>query len=107
MKITHTLALAFLLGSTSLHFGAVTDNGGRNISDGDIFRAGGFQEPLVPVASKSTPLENEELNLALRDYVSRTDIDDRSAIINFIRKYPTSCWRVALLTNLSVEGCEL
>lgn len=73
------------------------------LTDADIFHCRLFLEPLLPVGAKTTPGENLALARALNRYSIRTDPDDHSAILNFLKRRPKSAWRVALLTNLGME----
>ena len=72
-------------------------------TDADIFGFHVFQEPLVPVGGKTIPEENAALSDAIRSYKKRIDRDDDSGITNFLKEYPESPWRAALLLNLGLE----
>ncbi|MBV8278127.1 MAG: hypothetical protein JO170_23095, partial [Verrucomicrobia bacterium] len=69
-------------------------------TDGQITQCALFSEPLVAMTSVCDPKENTDLSLALHRYVSRTDPDDVSALMNFCQRHPQSRWRVGLLYNL-------
>ncbi|MFZ3374372.1 MAG: hypothetical protein WA183_02345, partial [Chthoniobacterales bacterium] len=78
-------------------------NGSSVPTDADIFRYHVFQEPLVPIGGKTTSRENTALSDALNSYAKRIDGDDDSEITNFLKQYPKSPWRAALLANLGLE----
>jgi YD repeat-containing protein len=79
--------------STELRFSAVP-------TDGEIFAAHIFKEPIIPVGKIASPAENKDLTQALMDFRNRQDSDDAGAIENFLQAYPDSKWRISLLANL-------
>jgi len=60
-----------------------------------------FEEPLIASGATSAQ-EDAALLKALQSYHSRTVEDDFSNLTAFLRQYPNSAWRVALLTNLGL-----
>jgi RHS repeat-associated protein len=79
-----------------LHFSA-------NPTESEIFNARVFDEPLIPVGVKSTPLENQALATALEAYAARTNYDDFSGLTDFLDRFPQSSWRNSLLLDLGAE----
>ena len=72
-------------------------------TDADIFRSHAFEEPLVPIGVHTTPAENLALSKAIALHVRGNDQDDYSAILSFLREFPHSPWRAAILTNVGVR----
>jgi len=70
--------------------------------DSEIMRARVFPEPLVPVGGVSDALENRALASALTAYVERGSPETTGDLDAFLRQYPHSRWRAALLTNLGL-----
>ncbi|MDB6133281.1 MAG: hypothetical protein JWM59_1524 [Verrucomicrobiales bacterium] len=71
----------------------------------EIFRARLFEEPLVAVgAAAPAAEENAALAAALTGYSRRSGPDDFSSLTGFLKAFPSSPWRVALLTNLGLEA---
>ncbi|MHB8921606.1 MAG: RHS repeat protein, partial [Halothiobacillus sp.] len=61
-------------------------------------RFGVFQTPLVPFGDSGLA-ENHALSVAIKGYQAAGDAEDTTALDHFLRQYPNSAWRVALLTN--------
>jgi RHS repeat-associated protein len=60
-----------------------------------------FAVRLVPIPGlPPQPGENAALSTALKQYAKRIEPDDLSSITGFLQQYPSSTWRVSLLTNL-------
>jgi len=70
-------------------------------SDQDIQALRIFEEPLVPVGTK-TEGENAALASAVIAFLERSDAEDLSTLDGFLAKYPQSSWKVALQTNLGL-----
>ena len=62
-----------------------------------------FDEPLVPVGREPGPAENSALAAALLAFSQRTNPDDFSSLSSFLKRFPRSPWRAALLTSLGIE----
>lgn len=60
-----------------------------------------FPERLVPTGA-TTAAENRELIDALKKYPADRDPTELGAIIAFLEKYPSSVWRVSILTNMGM-----
>ncbi|MGH3631307.1 MAG: tetratricopeptide repeat protein, partial [Sciscionella sp.] len=95
--------LIIALASINTIFATANQSAHAAPSDADIFRSQGFEEPLVPIGGKTTASENVALQSAIAAYSKRTERDDHSAIIRFLRDYPKSPWNAALFTNLGLE----
>src|ERR1041384_4446469 len=94
-----TLLFALILGTLAVsHKDRV-----KAPSDADIFHCRLFPEPLVPIGGKTTLSENLALSAAINAHKNRVDQDDHSAILAFLKQFPNSPWRAALLTNLGLE----
>jgi len=72
-------------------------------SDADITYSHAFKEPLVPVGGTTTPAENQALAGAVRNYLTRKDENDVSAITDFLSTYPNSAWRASLDLNIAED----
>ncbi len=82
---------------------ATNQSSGAAPSDADIFRSRAFLEPLVPIGGKTTPEENSALQKAIELGAHAKDPDDDSAFVSFLKRFPHSPWRAALLTNLGLK----
>jgi YD repeat-containing protein len=71
-------------------------------TDEEIFRAHFFEEPLVTMEGSYSAKENQALVYALAVYSQHAVPDDLSAITGFLKEYPQSRWRGALLTDLGL-----
>ncbi len=71
-------------------------------TDEEIFRVHFFEEPLVPMEGSYNAEENNGLVLALAAFSQRSNPDDFSAVTRFLKDYPKSRWRGALLANLGI-----
>jgi RHS repeat-associated protein len=60
-----------------------------------------FEEPLIASGATSAQ-EDAALLKALQRYHGRTHEDDFATLTAFLSQYPSSAWRVALLTNLGL-----
>jgi len=69
----------------------------------EFFRVRILEEPLVPIGTEPTAVENAALAAALRGYSQRNGQDDFSSLSGFLEKYPSSSWCAALLLNLGLE----
>jgi RHS repeat-associated protein len=69
----------------------------------EIFRAGVFEEPLVPIGGEPSAEENSALAVALVGYSKRSGPDDFASLTAFLEKHSNSPWRAALLTDLGLE----
>ncbi len=67
----------------------------------EFFSVHFFQVPLVPVGIPG-PEENYALAGALKLYASRSNIEDQTALLNYLKQYPQSAWKPALLVNLGL-----
>src|SRR5437764_12209622 len=72
-------------------------------SDADIFHIRLFPEPLVPICGKTTSQENAALMAAIDEFKNGANRNDQSAILAFLKQFPNSAWRAALLTNVGLE----
>ncbi len=70
-------------------------------SDGEIFRARVFTEPLVPMGN-TTARENKAIVGALLSFLRRASNDDVAPLTQFLEDFPQSAWRVSLLTDLGI-----
>ena len=70
-------------------------------SDEEIFHAHVFAEPLV-ADGRTTPQENKVLAAALTSFLHRQSNDDVSPLVSFLNEFPSSPWRVSLLTDLGI-----
>lgn len=70
-------------------------------SDEEIFRARVFAEPLVADGT-TTPAENKALAAALTAFLKRQSNDEVAALVGFLDQFPSSPWRVSLLTDLGI-----
>ncbi len=70
--------------------------------DEEIFRAHFFEEPLVPTKGKVSSEENRALVLALAVFSQRTSPDDFTSVTNFLKQYPNSRWKGALLADIGI-----
>ena len=64
--------------------------------------AGHFAEPLV-ATGPTYPAEDEALARAVAVYEKRARPDDFSSLTGFLRAYPSSAWRAAVLTDLGID----
>ncbi len=71
-------------------------------TDEEIFSAHFFEEPLVPIKGKAAPEENSALVYTLAAFSQRKNTDDFEAINQFLKKFPESRWKGALLTNIGI-----
>lgn len=71
-------------------------------TDREFFAISVFAEPLVPMGGATTADENKDLAKALKAFIGRSDADDVSGVLEFLRNRPKSPWRVALLTDLGL-----
>ncbi len=71
-------------------------------TDKEIFRVHFFEEPLVPMEGKAFSEENKALVYALVAFSQRKSPDDFTTITKFLKEYPQSRWRGALLANLGI-----
>lgn len=69
----------------------------------EIIQARMFDEPLVPIGSEPTLVENGALATALLRYSERTSPDDLASLTGFLAQHPKSAWRAGLLTVLGLE----
>lgn len=81
---------------------AIPANFSTDPTDQEIFRIHFFEEPMVPANISATTGENLALVYALAGFSTRKGPDDFSALLNFLKSYPKSRWRGALLTNLGI-----
>ena len=70
-------------------------------TEAELFQAHVFPHPLVPVG-KPTAEENKALAKALAGYVKRGNADDQSILLGFLKQYPNSAWKPALLLNVGI-----
>lgn len=73
----------------------------QNPSDQEIENARVFLEPLIPMDSKVTPVENQALAKALLEYKRKNNPEELTDLTGFIKTYPQSRWRAALEINLA------
>ncbi len=71
-------------------------------TDEEIFRAHFFEEPLVPMEDTIVKGENIALVYALAGFSQRKNTDDFTKIVTFLKDYPQTRWRGALLANLGI-----
>lgn len=75
-----------------------------NPSETEIRTARLFSEPLVATGrNQPSPLENQHLATALREYQSRAEADDFSALEEFVHANPHSAWTPSLWFELGAE----
>ncbi len=70
-------------------------------TDADIFHCRAFAEPLVPIGGETTAEENAALHAVVERI--RDGKGDHDDVLNFLDRFPSSAWRVALLINLGIE----
>jgi RHS repeat-associated protein len=70
-------------------------------NEAEIFAAHVFPQALVPVGVPM-PGENKALADALLQYWERSDAEDCSAVLGFLKTYPNSAWKSSLLLNLGI-----
>lgn len=70
-------------------------------TDAEIFEAHVFPLALVPMG-KTTVAENHVLAQTLVKYLKRSDPEDQSIILKYLRENPGSPWKVSLLVNLGI-----
>jgi len=70
-------------------------------SDSDITYSHAFQEPLVPVGLTTNKSEDQALAAAIRSFLQRPDVEDTSALTDFLDRNPNSAWRPSLDLNLA------
>lgn len=66
----------------------------------EIIAARVFGEPLVPVATIPTPLENRALVEAIQEYQKLQQIEAVAPFLRFVLRFPDSPWLPALWANL-------
>ncbi|MCW3110498.1 MAG: putative rhs-related transrane protein, partial [Segetibacter sp.] len=71
-------------------------------TDEEIYRVHFFEEPLVPSNLVATSGENEALVYALAGFSQRNSPDSFSLLLKFLKDYPKSRWRGALLADLGI-----
>lgn len=71
-------------------------------SDQEIFAVHFFEEPLVPTKGLFSGAENTALVLALASFSQRTSPDNFEPLTGFLKAYPNSRWRGALLANMGI-----
>ncbi|HEX5152710.1 MAG TPA: RHS repeat-associated core domain-containing protein [Parafilimonas sp.] len=74
----------------------------KDPTDEEIFRVHFFEEPLVPMNSSVLTQENADLVYALAAFSQRRNPDDFTSITDFLKAYPQTRWRGALLANLGI-----
>lgn len=72
----------------------------QNPTDKDILALRIFSEPLIPMAGKQLPGENQALSKALSGFKTKASCEDVSDFTRFFTKYPRSRWRASLELNL-------
>ena len=72
-------------------------------TDEQIFRAGIFPEPLVPLGQSTTPTENAALAQAITRYLQPGAGGDLTPFTDFLTKYPQSAWAASLHLNLGLR----
>ena len=75
-------------------------------TDLELSTARVFLEPLAATSGASVVGENAALAQALLKFKARKNIEDLSALIGFIQKYPNSRWRASLELNLGQRCFE-
>lgn len=71
-------------------------------TEGELFRARVFEEPLLPVGGSTTAAENRDLAAALSSYLQAGSSENLTAVEAFLESHPSSAWRASLLTNLGI-----
>ena len=71
-----------------------------NPTDAEIFLARVFDQPIVSIGKGGSLAENKDLAAALLAYRNRQDLDDASAIENFLQVHPDSPRYLSLLVQL-------
>ncbi len=72
-----------------------------DVADSSVTGASHFEEKLVPAGPTSTA-ENAALLKSLSVYQAQSEKDDFSTFDAFLRAYPHSAWRVALLADMGL-----
>jgi RHS repeat-associated protein len=96
IKPNHTLPAGVVQSIPTVEFSPVP-------TDEQIFRAGIFPEPLVPVGQPTTPEENAALARAITGYLQPGTAGDLTAFTDFLSKYPQSAWAASLHLNLGLR----
>ena len=65
-------------------------------TDQEITSARVFEEPLIPMSGTSVPEENAALSKALLAFSTAKDMENVSALADFIKQHPDSRWRPSL-----------
>lgn len=71
-------------------------------TDGEIFSAHVFDEPLVPMGGPSSEAENGDLAQALLAYAKAGDGERVGPLTDFLGAHPNTRWRASLLTGLAL-----
>ena len=70
--------------------------------DEEIFNVHFFEEPLVATGITPTRGENQALVYALAAFSQRKSPDDFTGLLTFLKDYPKTRWRGALLANMGI-----
>ncbi len=104
-KVLVDLVLAAVVFLTTVGIAAVAaapDASNPAIAPAAIASQARFPEPLIATA-QTTPAEDQGLAAALARYDRRDRVDDYSALTDFLKRFPDSPWRMALLLDLGLE----
>ncbi len=81
---------------------AMPANFSKDPTDEEIYRVHFFEEPLIPTNTAAALGENAALVFALAGFSQRKSPDDFSSLLQFLKDYPKSRWRGALLTAVGI-----
>jgi RHS repeat-associated protein len=96
IKPNHTLPAGVVQSIPAIEFSSTP-------TDGQIFRARIFPEPLVSFGQPTTPGENTALAQAITHYLQPGTGGDLTVFTDFLAKYPQSAWAASLHLNLGLS----
>ncbi|NJM85487.1 MAG: hypothetical protein HC839_05000, partial [Leptolyngbyaceae cyanobacterium RM2_2_21] len=70
-------------------------------TDAEIERARVFLEPLTPMTGSAVQGENLALVEAIKKFKAKNDLEDLSALTDFVSKHPRSRWTASLNSNIA------
>lgn len=73
----------------------------KDPADLELMRTRIFEEPLIPMTSPAVPGENKALAKAVKLFKEKNDMEDLSALRQFIEDYPKSRWIPSLETSMA------
>lgn len=96
-----TLVTLLLVSAMGASASALADMAASGVSSrAAISKRRVFMEPLVPIGSTPTALENDALSKALDVYQAKGDSTDMTPLLDFLSAHPQSSWRASLLASM-------